>query len=741
MFHRFPATPAKSRGSGSGSARSKASRKNSNAHTTSISNSNSSPEHTVLPLSKRHKTARACDRCRLHRIKCDEQKPCANCVGIQAKCIVPSTSPSPSPTRSTEHAGSPNCPQSINDSSGCNSASNSSSIASISPNSSSTVPSGMTMDQENWWATVLPPESNHKEPFNLASHAQSFFASGLPAFSHSSTSTLSGSLFAQLPHPAIPSEGRFLASNPLSQSQRSYYLRIFWDACHPFLQIISESEFVELDTLPPPAMFDGYMNGSPLADSMIALGMQHSHATGMATRILGLQPSTQQYSALASPVEATWPGLEYFHRCRQRMRTNTDVTLEALRCHALMALYLMKGNAFREAYNLLGITVRKAYIAKLHRPPASHLSEAERTAHMQLWWMLFSLDIQCSLQLDMPAASQKSLIRCPFPAEDALARYVSSASHREEGVNACTYSNHLAKLAVIVSDLGACASTADLVDDGGSSPVAIEHHALDISSALGDLEVWHDQLPPELLLSRAGNASDNSESLEFGRDLTKPAWLQRQAVLLELHFHNVYTLIQRPFIRLRYPNAGDNCGMITPPDSKQPHVEVHISSALHHAIIIVDTAHTVCSVSDVLFGWSEILQPLWNATVTIMAYIHSDNLGSKVPRALESLTRAQAVFESFSSTSIAAKDISQSLTNNLQSMMAQPPCTVVNNDPMNWDVFGSMLEEQQTSPTVLSSVPSSDDLYSGSLISPFLTSSSHINTPDLHAMTMGFGDS
>lgn len=45
---------------------------------------------------------------------------------------------------------------------------------------------------------------------------------------------------------------------------------------------------------------------------------------------------------------------------------NTDETLEALKCQVLMVLYLLKGNAFRDAYNLLGITVRKAYISKLH---------------------------------------------------------------------------------------------------------------------------------------------------------------------------------------------------------------------------------------------------------------------------------------------------------------------------------------------------------------------------------------
>jgi hypothetical protein len=740
MYHRFSATPAKARsqtqGSGSARATNKNKNKNKNNNKNSDADSNPSPEHTVLPLAKRQKAARACDRCRLHRIKCDEQKPCAQCVGIKAKCIVsyppprssqannsdtdhrrcesssvlPPRSPSPSPTHTACR---------------CNSA------------SSTTTPSRTSMSQESSCATRTPPDNVHKEDFNLASHVQGFFQ---PAFSH----TLAGCLFPQLPHPAVPSGERPLASNALLKSQRSYYLRLFWDVCHPLLQIMSETEFAELDALPPPTMFDEYSARSALVDSMIALGIQHSHATGLAGRILGLQqpPSQQYYHAPPSP-EATWPGFEYFHRCRECMRTNTEVTLEALRCHALMVLYLMKGNAFRDAYNLLGITVRKAYIAKLHRLPPSDLPEAGKTARMQMWWMLFSLDLQCSLQLDMPAAGQKSLVKCPFPAEDALARYVSSPSHREEGMNASTYSTRLVNLAVIVTDIGACVSTADLVDDDdGNSPAALEHHALNLSSALQNLEVWRDQLPSELLLSQCGNGSGNTEMLDFDRDLALPAWLQRQTVLLELHYHNAYTLIQRPFIRLRYAHSNEASGMTPPPDSRQPHVELHIASALHHATIIVDTVFTVCSMSDVLYGWSEVLQPLWNATLTIMAYVYANSLSSMVPRALDSLTRAQAVFESFSPTcpsALSAKDIVQSLANRLQNMMAHGSCAVANDDPMGWDLFASLLEEQQTSPAGLESA--SNDLYGSVLFSPFMPSASHINTPDFNSVTMQFGDS
>lgn len=637
MFHKFSAVPAKAdrQTEGSGSARARSKKKNNNNN---VSDTDPNPSQA-----KRQKAARECDRCRLLRIKCYGQKPCVQCVSIKAKCVV-----SYAPLRSTRtknidtgHAPSelstvtfPILPSPSPTYAGCR---DSSHTANPSPVSPIVPPARVSMDTE----TRTPKNAAAKEFFNIA-HVQGFFASGQPAFSHSSA--LGGCLFPQLPHPTLPSGECALASNELLKSQRSYYLRVFWEVCHPILPIMSKTEFAELGALPPSTIQGEYSAGNALADSMIALGIQHTHVTGLTGRVLGLQksPSRRNYHA-GLPTKATWPGFEYFHRCRECMRTNTEVTLDALRCQVLMVLYPVKGNASRDAYNLLGITVRKAYIAKLHRPQLSHLPEAGKTARMQLWWIIFSLDLQCSLQLEMPPASQKSLVKCPFPDKDALASYVSSPC--EDGMNVYAFSTHLVNIAIIVTDIGACISTAEVLDDDNSnSPVALEHHALNLSSALQNLEVWRDQLPSELLLSRCGNGSGNCEMLDFDRTLTLPNWLQRQAVLLRLHYHNAYTLIQRPFIRLRYAHSNGTSSIVNPPGSQQPHVELHIASALYHATIIVDTVFTICSRSDVFYGWSEVIQPLWNATLTIVGYVSTNSLSSEVPRALDSLTCAQDVF-------------------------------------------------------------------------------------------------
>ncbi|KAJ5715305.1 uncharacterized protein N7483_012486 [Penicillium malachiteum] len=697
MFSRFSATPAKARGRAKGSGSELARSTNKTHQESRNSGYVASPDHKVLSLAKRQKAARACDRCRIHRTKCDEQKPCTQCSSIKAECIV-----SYGPPRSTQvdnsnggHArpvpesvahqtfsfpsptGTPFQYHDLNNASG--------STAHTNQTSPHVPPASTTSPQQSLWATNTPPETVPDEIFNVA-HLHGFFDSGQPAPSSSSASA--GCLFHQLPYSAVPSGICLLSSNPLLRTQRSYYLRLFWDTCHPLLFIMNEMQFAELDSLSPPTISDKYSAGHALVDSMLALGIQHSHTTGLAGRILGAQqPST----------EAGWPGFEYFDRCRECMRANTQVTLDILRCHSLMIVYLMKGNAFRDSYSLLGITIRKAYIAKLSRPPPSHLPECEKTAHMQLWWMLFCLDLQCSLQLDMPTASQESLVKCPLPTEDALNRYISCPGHLEESVSPYIYTTCLMNLALIVADIAACFLAADLDEDDTGSPAALEQHALKLSSTLQRLEIWHDHLPSEVRLAQGGRGFVDPEVLDFVPDPSLPVWLQRQRVLLELHYHNTYNLIQRPFICIRYTHSSVPNGVATPLDTRQPQTELHMSSALHHSIMVVDKVFTICSTSELLYGWSEVLQPLWNATLTIMAYVYAKTLSFEVPRALESLKRAQAVIESFSSTSLSArsvKNVINSLVSSLQSMSAQGPATAPNEDVMGWDIFTSLLERQ-----------------------------------------------
>lgn len=194
------------------------------------------------------------------------------------------------------------------------------------------------------------------KPSDLASDIQRFLATGFTAITAGSTHSV-GSLFPQIPHPAVPPAEIPFMPQPLTRDERKKYLCIFWNSCHPQLNIVSEAESVDLEATPQAFVLDDYSVQNALLDACLAQGIQHSHATGLDKRLSGsrhiIGAGTKEYVG--------WPGFEHFHCCRERMRTNAEVILQALQRHALMVLSLLRGYAFRDAYNMLGITVRKAY--------------------------------------------------------------------------------------------------------------------------------------------------------------------------------------------------------------------------------------------------------------------------------------------------------------------------------------------------------------------------------------------
>jgi hypothetical protein len=481
-------------------------------------------------------------------------------------------------------------------------------------------------------------------PSDLASDIQRLFASGFTAVEGATV----GSMFPQLPCPAIPSGDFPFVLEPLTRDSRRKYLRIFWGSCQPLLQVVSEAEVVELEANSPPTTLQDYSVEHALLDAIVALGIQHGHASDLIKRLV-----TYNHPPAAKNDELVdWPGFEQFHRCRERMRTNTEVTLQALECHALMIVYLLRGYAFRDAYNMLGITVRKAYVAELQRPPPSHIPEHEKTSRMQLWWLIFSLDLQCSLQLSMPAACQKSLVKCPLPTAEALERYVSPRARYRDDLTACTYSTVVVNLAVVVTDISACVSTADLLDDSSDDPAVLEHLASRLTRCLQTLVNWHVQLPAPLMLDWSFESSD---SFDLTEDTTLPIWLQRQRIILELQYHNAYVLVLRPFVSLCFAHFTELSGETSIIETEQSHVQRHIASAVYHASAIIDIVFTLSSRYEILYGWPEVLQPLWNATMVIVTYVYANSLNPGALEAAKNLTHAESIFQCFSATSAAAK--------------------------------------------------------------------------------------
>ena len=71
----------------------------SSSSSTTASTSSSTPAQ-VPPRAKRNQVSRACEWCRVHRIKCDKSLPCQNCRNRGENCI----KKSPAEIRTLPHA-------------------------------------------------------------------------------------------------------------------------------------------------------------------------------------------------------------------------------------------------------------------------------------------------------------------------------------------------------------------------------------------------------------------------------------------------------------------------------------------------------------------------------------------------------------------------------------------------------------------------------------------------------------
>ena len=456
--------------------------------------------------------------------------------------------------------------------------------------------------------------------------------------------------FPTLPNPTAPArDGRF-SNEPLSLDQHAYFLRLFWEAYHPIIQIPSESDFRALyDSLWQKTASERHIQGA-LLDCVTALGMQYGHGADLASRILGSRETGRRVVG-----DIAWAGFEYFSRCRDYMTRNTDFTLTGMQCYILMALYLLNASDFNTAYGMLGTAVRNAHCTNLHREPDERGAADRKELHRRVWWLLFTLDIRCSLQLRKPVAVQASVITCALP--------------RDGGPDSA-YLTHAVKLAIALGNIERQASTIDMCAEASNIAI-LEHRASTLFSALAQIEHWRTELPPELLSARREPQNNASQAMSTAEsplvlELGVPTWLHRQRVLLEVHYHNAYIMLQRPFIC--FPRDF-NLSQI-----HQPQTDQHTRSALQHAKVMAVIIHGVCSSSDALLGWPEVLQPLWNATVTMFAFILANPLCKRSPGARLAIDKALNVFETFAITdSLAAraKEVTLSLSSRLDEVLVK----------------------------------------------------------------------
>ncbi|KAJ5658154.1 fungal specific transcription factor [Penicillium longicatenatum] len=449
--------------------------------------------------------------------------------------------------------------------------------------------------------------------------------------------------------------------NPLTKEQQCYFVRLFWSALGQLFPVLTESEFQRLYDSDWQSYIERCTVNGALVDCITAVGLQYGLIAGRGTHILGLGASGHNYLAPAANAVRRY-SLEYFIRCRNHVHEESSrVTVETIRCYVMMVLYLLQTNQVESAYYMIAIGVRCAYVSQLHAEPPVHLNPDEAIGRSRLWWLLCWLDLYCSMQLDLPTSVQHSYITCPLPVEPGASTKVANPSG---------YIFHIAKLVAVVSEPFDVILTANLLGSRAqlSSTSAFHECAEKLSPLMRQLEDWLGTLPTHLHFAvRTPVGSSNSRKpttsvcpIRPFIPLSMPDWMQRQRIMLELHYYNACILLQRPFLFCGEPGPSPVAGLI--------------DAAVQCATDLIVTVHAYHLESDIFSGLPELVQFQWNAIVTLAVLLYINPMGPRTGSALQSLALAQATFESWAHANIpgaaVAHRIASAITSRLEDFIA-----------------------------------------------------------------------
>ncbi|CRK23680.1 hypothetical protein BN1723_013071, partial [Verticillium longisporum] len=580
---------------------------------------------------KRSQVARACDWCRIHRIKCDTNQPCRNCEARGGQCSnsgkLGEVRTLPRAIREIESLrlrvkdleAQLEATKGPSDTAESMARSPSRSLTPSSVSGSWEVPALVGMHGGGATSSGSPNIHLHPGGFGtpqfygpsstnyFVDRITSYLKSAVPQpFLQSMLENGTGPdveqpQFSQQQHYRSPMSGRNLTG-----AQEVYFLDLYWRSWHTIHPVLDEADFrAHYKSLWASSHSADSRLPSALVDIVLALCMQFSVAS---------TPRDNSFETSSSE-PASSAGRFLHHRAQDILATSLESpSLATLQSQFLSAVYLANASYQTTAHATLASAVRTAHALGLHLDPPSTLPRPQAELHRRAWWCLFALDTRLSIRLGRPCATHLAQTTCALPSEDPSLESVT-AELDLLAPSRLSYTLHAVTLALAARRLH-------------HRPLPTVPSAPPSQEDLLPLTTWRAALPPPLALPRVTGANCAAFA---------PPWLTRQRLLLDLHYHDLLMALLRPSILL--PPAGD------PAPAER---------AARHAIAATHVLQQAGG-GPLDMGWSEPVFLAWNAAVTLAGYIAAyGSDGSVGGGARAAVWRAIEVLEGFGAGEAAA---------------------------------------------------------------------------------------
>ncbi|PYI02690.1 hypothetical protein BO78DRAFT_410400 [Aspergillus sclerotiicarbonarius CBS 121057] len=660
----------------------------------------------------RTQVSRACERCRIRRIKCDNERPCRPCLQRNDSCDQggqDELKSFPQALREVDrlrrrvkeleaelslykYQRAPNTPM-------VSTASSSPGHAPASEGNATSSAYATTVDlsgpSHESWQSMHPNAQPHKSwggihvvaanPANQAWYGPSslfYFIDRMAKFlsinlhqNHSAEQmSFYGSTRALLGKPPGIPQSQPVGTNTesptavapqeyLNLTQEEYFLDLYWSSYHAgLLPILNEAEFKEHyrslwitsgNTRKP----------SALADIVVAVSMQ-----------LGMSrlPSTKQKEM--NTVDATMAGQWYFQRCwtlvAYELESPTLATVQAL---LLCAIYLCSGAFHNMSDSVAGLAGRAAYTLGLHQDPPDTLSRSDRDLRRRLWSALLVLDTKIGLKLGRPLQFHHSQ-NGPMLPDDQLQTAVEAGSNYSplgDTVTWLSFNLHNTKLFLVARAAQTAFYGTELdLHDGQSvwdTPPVLELLAESLHPFVNSLDEWVSDIPGALKMQRQNNGSSfSTDGSKLEIEQFAPAWVQRQRLYLELTYHYICCCLYRPLISF---------SLVSTPTA----VRLAEKGALH-AIALTDITRQALTATSLLTGWHEAFQWQWSAAITLVGFVLAYPHAPSTAAAKQAIYTSIAVFDIFGDSFVIgskAADTMRGLVANIDMLQRRQAATGV----------------------------------------------------------------
>ncbi|KAL3480020.1 fungal-specific transcription factor domain-containing protein [Aspergillus californicus] len=609
---------------------------------TSSASTSTSPPSAPAPRLKRHQVARACDWCRVHRVKCDNSSPCQNCQNRGGRCSKRVTAKTGARAQTLPQAlREVDClQQRVHELEQQLKAATSAVAINSEPS--------ITRRPRKGWDGIHTRTAHSSQTQWYGPSSAFYFIGRMNAYL---------SLVLEQPQddhavqPTSPKhlagdgsmiDGRIGAEKYLNSIQEDFFLDKFWYSYHPTYQILDEAEFrehykslwVDSATVRAP---------SALVDIILALCMQFGVA---------LTPDSRPDSDV-DIADASVAGRWYYRRSQTLLMSDLESpSISTLQCHIFSAVYLCNASFQNMAHTTLALAVRTAQILGLHLEPPVELPRPQRELRRRIWWTLYTVETKTCIKLGRPSSISELNINCKLPADDhELARLsVSNIAANGNEVTWLTYGRLVTTLVLAAQTVHSsywdkCSELLAASDSKSmyTGTALLEEAAGFLTTQMEAVGEWLQSVPVSMKTKRKnGGEPFSTDGSGLDPERYAPLWLHRQRFLLELLYHNLVMNIYRSFISFHSPS----CTGIA---------EEHSVSCVKHATTITHLLHEILGTNEFLKGWYEAYQWQWNATLSLVGFmlaypVHPESAGVRA-----ALDTAMAVFEVFGNHFAVAK--------------------------------------------------------------------------------------